>query len=572
MKISLQGQEFNIEIWNKQKIGSIIAFDCETTVTPFHMTPELVTIQAYGGGDTVYYVKKEDVKLFFNFHYESKFIMHNFSFDVDVLSKYLDNRDFGFDLIDRDKIIDTSILWRLLHLAEHGFIPFKMSLAFLSEQLLGHNMNKDTEVRCNYEQYIDSDILDIPTHFLEYGALDVVITMKIYLILSGMIIPHDKMGTQLSHNIQVKGSFALNHIYKNGIGFNLKDRDDWLVGIDAQMEVHADILATWGWCRGTKGIKDRMESILDMLGIKDKLPTTKTGISTKGEDLEPYKDLAFVNSYLSYQSLEKAKSFVSEVTSSRLHPRYNALVNTGRVSCSKPNFQQLPRLGGIREMFTADKGNTLLITDYSTLELAALAQVMFVQYGKSIMKDKINNGDDLHKYYASVMHGCEMKDVTKDMRQQAKAANFGFPGGLGITTFRTFAKGYGLNISEEDAKDMKDVWHDSFPETREYLSGEKGEVTTLTGRKRGRTTFCAEKNTPFQGLSADGAKLAMYELDKLGFKIVGFVHDEIICEVPKEDADKMLIIQEKVMIDSMRVVIPDVKIAVESQISDFYTK
>jgi len=101
---------------------------------------------------------------------------------------------------------------------------------------------------------------------------------------------------------------------------------------------------------------------------------------------------------------------------------------------------------------------------------------------------------------------------------------------------------------------------------------EKGEVTTLTGRKRGNTTYCAEKNTPFQGLSADGAKIALYELDKQGFKVVGFVHDEIICEVKIEEAEEMLVIQERIMIDSMRSVIPDIRISVESMITARYCK
>ena len=107
---------------------------------------------------------------------------------------------------------------------------------------------------------------------------------------------------------------------------------------------------------------------------------------------------------------------------------------------------------------------------------------------------------------------------------------------------------------------------------KHYLKGEEGEVYTLTGRKRGNTKFCAEKNTPFQGLAADGAKLSLYELDKKGFKIVGFVHDEIITEVDKEDAEELLVIQEKIMIDNMKKVVPDIKIGVESQISNVYTK
>ena len=95
---------------------------------------------------------------------------------------------------------------------------------------------------------------------------------------------------------------------------------------------------------------------------------------------------------------------------------------------------------------------------------------------------------------------------------------------------------------------------------------------TTTGRIRGNTTFCAEKNTPFQGLAADGAKLALFYLQKAGFNIVLFCHDEIVTEVPILEAKKLLAKQEEIMIQSMYKVTPDIKITVESQISAFYIK
>ena len=107
---------------------------------------------------------------------------------------------------------------------------------------------------------------------------------------------------------------------------------------------------------------------------------------------------------------------------------------------------------------------------------------------------------------------------------------------------------------------------------KEYLNGEQGYVWTRTGRLRNNTTFCAEKNTPFQGLAADGAKLALYNLMDAGFKIVGFVHDEIITEVPESQAKTLTNKQEKIMIDSMKIVVPDVKVGVETTISKRYCK
>jgi hypothetical protein len=61
-------------------------------------------------------------------------------------------------------------------------------------------------------------------------------------------------------------------------------------------------------------------------------------------------------------------------------------------------------------------------------------------------------------------------------------------------------------------------------------------VATTTGRIRGGVTFTAARNTPFQGLAADGAKLAMWQLLLAGYRVVAFVHDEFVIELPA-DAD-----------------------------------
>jgi len=579
--MQFDNQKYTIKIWNESdgKLGRFVAVDTETTVVPFTLTPELVTFQAYSGGSDVYYVKKADVKSFLNYHSNSFLILQNAPFDMDVISKELSDSSVVYGFYDNNRVRDVGVLHRLYHLADKGFVPFKRNLQLLSKTYLGVDIVKD-ETRENFGQFLGSKISEIPSNYLEYGAIDVIVTYKVYFALVSLIRPHDKMNTLLSQDIQVKGDLALNHIYKNGIGFDLTQRDGWIIGINREMDKHADILASWGWVRGRKGIKDVYAAIIDKLELTGLLPITESGdVSSKADDLKPFRKHAFVNSFLEYQSLEKATSFVKGLTQNCVHPRYNLLVNTGRTSCSKPNFQQLPKFGGIREMFIpTSKDDTFIITDYAAVELATLAQVSYSTYGYSTMRDRINNGDDLHKYYGSVMNGCDIKDVTKQQRQEAKAANFGFPGGLGVDTFIEFSRGYGLELEQHQAREMKDVWFDAFPEMEDYMKHERGEVFTLTGRKRGNTTFCAEKNTPFQGLAADGAKLAMYNLDKTtscgggGFKVVGFVHDEIICQVPKTDAEDLLKQQEAIMIESMQQVVPDVKIGVESMINDFYTK
>lgn len=566
--VSFLDNQFDIKVYAGERLGNKIAIDTETEIVPFHMTPDMVTMQAFNG-KVVYYVPKNRVQEFFDTNNDSTFILHNFAFDFDVLAKHLQSDSLFYKIMDEHRVEDTSILYRLWHLAKVGHIPFKYNLKLLVKEFFRVELDKEGQTL--WTPYLNTELEDIPQSLIEYGALDVITTFYLHSELRSRITPLDRMGTLLSHGIQVMGEFALNKIYKNGIGFDLEARDILLKEMNQKLEEEALVLDLYGWRRGLKGMKDRFDSICETYEID--VPRTKDlHRSSKQEDLVKYSGNQFVDAYLAYHEVEKATTFIRGIESERVHPRYNSLVNTGRTSCSKPNFQQLPRVGGIREMFKATEGSTFIITDYSTLELATLAQVTYERYGYSVMRDKINEGEDLHKYYASVMNRCSIDKVTKEMRQQAKAANFGFPGGLGVETFVTFCKGYGLKINEEQARAMKDAWFEAFPEMREYMKNEDGYVTTITGRLRGNTTYCAEKNTPFQGLAADGAKIALYNLQREGFKVVGFVHDEVICEVNNKKYDDLLQKQEKIMIEAMQEVVPDVKISVDSMISERYCK
>ena len=89
-------------------------------------------------------------------------------------------------------------------------------------------------------------------------------------------------------------------------------------------------------------------------------------------------------------------------------------------------------------------------------------------------------------------------------------------------------------------------------------------VFTLTGRLRANATYTARHNTVFQGLASDGAKLALWQLWRAGYRTVNFVHDEMLVEVPESDdlkthAERI----RELMIEGMREVVPDVRVDVE---------
>ena len=561
-------REIDIKIWDGEKLGYYIALDTETEFIKFTETPELITCQAYAGQDA-YFIPLNRITDFFNKHDKSTFVFANAPFDLDVLQKNC-NWDF-FKVVDEGRIYDIQLMYRLYKLAVDGEVPFRYSLALLADEYLDVTLNKDDNIRCNYDQFRGTDLTELPQEFLEYGALDVIVTYDIFRILLDQIVVELKSDSCLSHDYQLKGAIALNRIYKHGIGFDDLKASFFLQDLQSQMKILSEVLAVYGWVRGEKGGKLAFDRIVDRANIK--LPKTNDGhYSSKEKDLTKYRDHHFISAYLKFTSLEKTTTFIRNLKGTRVHPRYNVLKNTGRTSCRSPNLQQLPREGDIRSMFVADINKTFIVTDYSAIELCTLAQILYNKYGSNEMQQRINDGEDLHRYYASVLYNIPVEQVTKKMRQSAKAANFGFPGGLGIFTFIEFAEGYGISLTETDAREMKAKWFEAFPEMQDYLKGEDSTVITPTGRIRANVTYCQGKNTPFQGLAADGAKIALYELIKKGFKVVGFIHDEIISEVPESEMIEMLGLQEEIMVESMKNVVPNVHISVESTISKEYCK
>lgn len=589
--MGLAMESFNIKTWSGEKLGKTLAVDTETDLQPFTTRDHtMVTCQVYDGSDTVYFVEANKLRKFFNLHYDSHLVMQNATFDVGVMSKYT-GMSMWYDRYDRNMIRDTKILFKLYNLAVIGEVGFKSSLKYICLKILGIDIDKNEDVRCTFEQFIGKSIDEIPEEHLRYAALDAIYTYDAYMKLLNHINSHDKYGTLLSHDIQVKGDWALDCIYKNGIGFDLQAKSVLVEDATKTLINLQDKLAMWGYVRGKPGINDIFDDILKNLGIYDDLPKTDTGkVSKSSEDLGHFVDRPFIKDYLEFSALEKAVSFIKNIHSSVIHPKYNVLLNTGRTSCSKGdgavNIQQLPRLGGIREVFIPKKeGNVFVDIDYSAIELSTLSQVLLSLYGSSRMAELINEGEDLHYATAMNLYDKPKDKVTKDERQFAKIPNFAYPTNMAPSTFVDYCKPMGITITEQEAAKVKEAWLDTYPEIRNYFSEpnkhEDGSSHwgrslykhyTLTGRKRAQCTYTAFLNTGFQGLAADGLKLSLYEIEKAGYEIVAEIHDQIVIECSKEDANDVLKEVSKIMVAQMKTVVPDVDVKVEGQIIERFTK
>lgn len=270
--------------------------------------------------------------------------------------------------------------------------------------------------------------------------------------------------------------------------------------------------------------------------------------------------------------------------------RYNVLVDSGRTSCSKPNMQNPPKKGGVRECFIPRPGKVFVFVDYTTLELCSLSQVCLDILGYSTMAEALRRGEDLHLAVAAEMLGISVEEAQRRMeagdqqireyRQQAKPANFGYPGGMGAEGFKAYAEGYGIILTDEQAVALRDAWFRKWVEMTDYfryisnLTERSDQLTQVrSGRVRGGASYCATANSFFQGLAADGAKEALWRvawecyIDEtsalFGTRPVIFLHDEIGIEIDYADPARAAAAAERlavVMREAMEKWIPDVPI------------
>lgn len=314
--------------------------------------------------------------------------------------------------------------------------------------------------------------------------------------------------------------------------------------------------------------------------------------------------------YSQYVSIKKLQeTYLPVLYAGTKHPinaGFETILETGRTSWYQPNLTNLPRGGHktllarlqskVRQCFVPRPGFVLCSVDYGTLELRTLAQVCLWLLGQSKLGEALNAGLDPHLMmaaeqflripYEEALRRKKDKDVA-DMRQLAKPANFGFPGGMGAKAFMDFAKAsYDVVFTEQEAKDLRQKFLAQWPEMQAYFRligqmmrgvDDKGNTIGdieqfVSGRVRGRTRYTAACNTFFQGLAADGAKAACYALAKAcylrggalyGSRAVAFIHDEVLMEHPEDVASERGQTQADIMVAEMQALVPDIKITAE---------
>ena len=497
-------------------------------------------------------------------------IGQNIKYDMEVLTRY------GLDIAPSD---DTMVLSYVLDGGQHGH-----GMDELSELFLAHKTTKFSEVAGKGKDAITFDRVPLDKA-LDYAAEDADVTLRLWQKLKPRLAQEHMVGVYedldrplvpVLADIERVGML----VDKDRLRALSADFGERLVVLEK--EVHE--LAGREFNVGSP--KQLGEILFDEMSLPGGKKSSKTGAWATGAEV--LEDLA-AQGYdlparvLDWRQLAKLKStytdnLVNEINpaTGRIHTSLaQTVVNTGRLSSSDPNLQNIPVRSEegrkIRETFIAAPGTVLLSADYSQIELRLLAHVGRID----TLRQAFLDGLDIHAVTASQVFGIPLEGMDPMERRKAKAINFGIIYGISA-----FGLARNIRVPQGEARDFIKAYFERYPGIKDYMentkkfAGEHGYVTTIFGRKchtpgindkNGARRSFQERvaiNAPLQGSAADIIKRAMIRLPgalrdaDLNAKMMLQVHDELLFEVPEGEVEKTKQVVRDTMQDAASLSVP----------------
>ena len=303
------------------------------------------------------------------------------------------------------------------------------------------------------------------------------------------------------------------------------------------------------------------------VGLKVIEKTAKGVPSVSSDVLMNYVGNPVVDDLLEYRRLTKLETFIKSwdkiQVNDKIYPSFNITARTGRTTCSNPNLQQIPQDKNVRNLIEARPGWKIIEQDFSQIEL----RVASMFSGDANMQHAYQSGSDLHSKTTELLFGDTSHlspQEQKRKRTEAKSMNFGFLYGMSAKTFVDYAKGYGLNITEEQSESFRNNFFEAYPrllpwheECKQYAR-KNGHTWSPIGRKRFLPDInssnwsdrgSAERqsiNSGVQGFASDMCISALSDIvfsdiiDHERCKVLGSVHDAILFEVKDDYVDKVV--------------------------------
>ena len=500
-------------------------------------------------------------------------VAHNIKYDVIMLARYgVRVTPLSFDTMIAEWLIDPAS--RSLGLKKLAFVR------------LGENMTPIEDLIGKGKKQISMADVAIE-NAAPYAAADAEICLRLY---PQLVKDLERVGaTKLLTEMEMPLVGVLVDMEMEGVLLDLPFFEKMSGELETRLnEIEKEVTTLVGKAFNLNSTQQLSDVLFGKLGLNppDRTKKTKSGhYSTSAAVLENMRGVhPVVDLILENRELSKLKStYVDALPAAvnpqtgRVHTSFNQTGSvTGRLASSNPNLQNIPartELGRkVRNGFIADAGNLLLAVDYSQVELRIVAHMA----QDETMLAAFNSGQDIHATTAAAVHNVRLDEVTKSMRRDAKAINFGLIYGMSA---------FGLTRSTEltlaESEDFVAAYFEKFPGVKRYLdnirkiAAEQGYVETLLGRRR---YFPALKNStnknlrkreereainaPIQGTAADIMKIAMLKVDaalkesNLRGKVLLQVHDEVILECPQSELDDTISVVKQAMEEAYPLDIP----------------
>jgi DNA polymerase-1 len=536
----------------------VLGLDTETTgLNPRHDRLRLVQVATREIVVVIDLFRVPTAALLPLFEHGQCFVTHNGVFDWQMLAAA------GVPIPNGDRLFDTMLASQLLHagVSEKGGTH---SLAGVAERYLDRTLPKELQ-RSDWSGVLSEQQL-------RYAAQDATILLPLYAEVRARLCA---AGLERVAEIEMGALPAVVWMEQTGMPF---DAAAWRALSDAAVAEQVRLESTLNAAAGSDGpINWRSpQQLLQLLRQRGHaVPNTTSETLQRLPDAEPLKALL-----LRYRDAAKRVgtygiAFVKylDAQTGRIHAAFRQLgAASGRMSCAKPNLQNLPRLAAYRACFRPPDGRVLVKADYATVELRIAAQLT----QDAALLHAFREGADLHRRTAATVLRVAEAAVTRDQRQLSKALNFGLLYGMGAPRLRQYAASdFGVHLTETEALTSRIQWFRAFPGVRAWHRGIPDgaiDTRTLAGRRRLNVESFTEKlNSPVQGTGADLLKLALGRLweDRAACPsavVVNAVHDEIVVECDAIDAMLTAAWLRQHMEAAGAELVPDVPIVAEAAV------
>ena len=557
----------------KLNTATSISFDCETTglkpqvgglrLLQFASAARKIVVVV----DLFAATEEELAQLDLFFTNGDRFwLAHNAVFDLGWLQAY------GWD--PRGEVRCTMLASKIL---TNGMPNLKHGLAAVAKRYLGIEVSKeeqrsdwsgklteaqiryaakDVEILCDLDAVLHQKIAEAglsAAYSLECRALKGMASMANTGLpfsreaLQGIEVDYEKDIENFSREFHLELDEALPgeaKLPRNEDGtFNLRARESGSIRLGTKQYAGFNIGSP----------KQLLEKMTLLLGETPIDPKTQKPSASRTALREYAGKHSVVATYLQWKKAEKRRQMVAALLKHQsadgfVRASYWQLgAETGRMTCSDPNLQQVPRDAQFRESVVAPEGWAFIGADFSQMELRLLGVVA----DDENMCTAFIDGQDLHTVTSEAL-GCE--------RQTSKSANFGLAYGSGANGLRNYAAGMGVQITLQEATAVRKQWLDTYYGVRMWhrkLARESdktaGQLTSIrvpvTGLRRflpgDMNRLTVRANTPVQGAGAAILKCAIGSLwrDLQGSdeaKLCGAIHDELLLLVRKGQEEKWM--------------------------------